>query len=118
MGGITSASSVTTGNGLSGSGTVASPVIVAAPTAGSVGSYVSAYSTPSSGGNTNVAYNSNYSAGSNQYQIQTASTCYVVCPAGLTTVITNNLSGTWKWLGATVNQNFTYGAHGVAVRIA
>lgn len=115
-GGVTSA---VAGNGIAVSGaTGAVTFSVAAPTAGSVGSYVSAYSTPTGGGNTSVTYNSNYTAGSSQYQIQTASTCYITCPAGLTTVTTNNLSGTWKWLGATVSQNSTYGAHGLAVRVA
>ena len=91
MGGITSASSVTTGNGLSGSGTVASPVIVAAPGYNTVGSYITRYCAPN--GSSAITSGSTYSAGAGTFQVQ----AYEVWK-GQTN---NNLSGTWRWMGAT-----------------
>lgn len=116
-GGVTSA---VAGNGIAVSGaTGAVTFSVAAPTAGSVGSYVSAYSTPTGSGNSNATYNSNYAAGSSQYQIQAGTVYYMAsCFTGSALASTNSLSGTWKWLGATYSGNFTYGLIALAVRVA
>lgn len=85
--------SVATGNGLSG-GTITSSgtLVVACPGFNTVGSYVwgilgnySAYITASSG--------SNYSAGDSSYGVQSYST-----GSGQ---LTNNLSGTWKYMTGT-----------------
>jgi hypothetical protein len=93
---------VTAGNGISvSSGTVA----VAAPSFNSVGSYASCYRESQSG--TTATGGSNYSAGTGAGQISTYETQYGVQ--------TNNLSGTWKWMGTGATNQY---ATGVAVRVA
>ena len=106
-GGVTS---VATGNGLSG-GTITSTgtLTIAAPSAGSVGSYAFVGSTT----NTDFNFGSNYSVGtgSNQFQALSGSLGTVGGPqfyAGRA----NNLSGTWKYLGADVS-----GAYAVAIAV-
>jgi hypothetical protein len=109
MGGITGSSSVSVGAGLSGNGTPASPltnsgvlsagnglsgtnpIAVAAPTFNTVGSNVNGTMTiyPSS-----ISSGQNFAAGAAFNQVQSSYSN----AAGLT----NNLSGTWKWLGAPV----------------
>jgi len=81
--------SVATGNGLSG-GTITSTgtLIIAAPSFNSIGSYV--YGVIALTGT--VTAGSNYSAGAGTNQVQ------VQGPSGGS----NALSGTWKWMGATV----------------
>ena len=86
--------SVATGNGLSG-GTITSSgtLTVACPSFNTVGSYcwvalVAAGSVTSTGG-------TNYSAGASNNQLLSSSNHNSVART------TNNLSGTWKWMGST-----------------
>ena len=102
--------SVATGNGLSGGTiTTSGTLTVAAPSAGSVGSYAFVGSTA----NTDFNFGSNYSVGTgaNQFQAFSGSLGTVGGPqfyAGRA----NNLSGTWKYLGADVS-----GAYAVAIAV-
>ena len=111
-GGSGTVTSVATGNGLSG-GTITSTgtLTIAAPTFNSVGSYCWVV-----GINTNYASGSNYSAGTGNGQLQSdafrnASPYYA---------INNNLSGTWKWMGATITGDNTGGDQylTIAVRVS
>jgi hypothetical protein len=93
--------SVATGNGLSG-GTITSSgtLVVACPTFNSVGSY--AFCAIKLGGSTSMTAGSNYAAGNANQQVQ--SVTLVGDGTGLvypqSPFIQNNLSGTWKLMGA------------------
>jgi hypothetical protein len=96
-GGVTS---VATGNGLSG-GTITSTgtLVVACPTFNSVGSYAFCFTTTSG---TAMTSGSNYSAGGGTNQLRSCSPRW---DSGVSTFnnldVSTNLSGTWKWMGAT-----------------
>lgn len=126
MGGITSTPSITVGSGLSGAGTAASPlvntgvvsagnglsgtnpIVVAAPSFSTVGSYV--YCSIFGGGSGfSITAGSTYSAGSGTGQVQSNAT-------GIGS--SNNLSGTWRWMGASGTIGPCGSAVGIAVRIA
>jgi hypothetical protein len=100
----TAASAVTAGNGISvSSGTVA----VACPSFNSVGSYCWGSITSGSNG-TVYEGGSNYSAGSGTNQVRSGAfynTNAGCCSYNTAPVFQNNLSGTWKYMGAnnTVN---------------
>lgn len=117
-GGVTSA---VAGNGIAVSASTGAVTFdIAVPTTGSVGSYVSAVAVTVSGGglyNINVTYGSNYAAGSGGNQMQ-AGHIYKDNCGGVYSTATNALSGTWKWLGGTLNQNQTQSVHGIAIRVA
>ena len=112
--------SVATGNGLSG-GTITSTgtLVVACPTFNSVGSYTQGGWTNNDGGQPATG-GTNYSAGSGNRQMQSASLRFnddQVCVF----LATNNLSGTWKWMGSTntgtaINNGLT--AVGVICRVS
>jgi hypothetical protein len=97
--------SVATGNGLSG-GTITSTgtLSVACPTFNTVGSYVLG---GSAGGSSTKTSGSNYAVGASAGQIQ--SVVLNNSTTGTTDFIyENNLSGTWKWMGAsTTNENIS-----------
>ena len=108
----TAASAVTAGNGISvSSGTVA----VACPTFNTIGSYVCAYGGSQGTTSNSLSSGSNYSAGSGASQISSGGVSYGGPCASAGFNITNNLSGTWKWMSA-----FTagYGGVGVACRVS
>jgi hypothetical protein len=88
--------SVATGNGLSG-GTITSSgtLTVACPSFNSVGSYCHVV-TRTDSGTWNLTSGLDIAAGSGSRQIQS---CIISTDSG--TRATNNLSGTWRWLGAT-----------------
>jgi hypothetical protein len=120
-GGVTS---VATGNGLSG-GTITSSgtLIIACPTYNTVGSYVSAAVTILQNVSNTVTGGSNYSVGSGNGQIS-ALLFRGIYSIDATVRIsnTNNLSGTWKWMGGTGTVNIgccnTSAWMGVACRVA
>jgi len=89
--------SVATGNGLSG-GTITTTgtLVIACPTAGSIGSYVWGSVTPPN--STTITYGSNYAAGGSANQLQLVSLSQQSCVGWDPR---NVLSGTWKWLGGT-----------------
>lgn len=88
-GGVTSA---VAGNGISVSGaTGAVTFSLAAPSYNTVGSYITGYCAPN--GSSAITSGSTYSAGTGTFQVQ----AYEIWQ-GQTT---NNLSGTWRWMGAT-----------------
>ena len=88
-GGVTSA---VAGNGISVSGaTGAVTFSLAAPSYNTVGSYITGYCVPN--GSSAITSGSTYSAGTGTFQVQ----AYEIWQ-GQTT---NNLSGTWRWMGAT-----------------
>ena len=105
--------SVATGNGLSGGTiTTSGTLTIAAPSFNSVGSYamiLSVYngSPPQSG--------SNYSAGASAGQFQSFTFECSGNPAGSGT---NNLSGTWKWMGSNSNGSGGSYYNGIAVRVS
>ena len=88
--------SVATGNGLSG-GTITSTgtLAVACPTFNTVGSYCFGVTTGQNDATRTVSAGSNYSAGTGSNQMQS---CADVDGTALASE--NNLSGTWKWMGA------------------
>jgi hypothetical protein len=102
--------SVATGNGLSG-GTITSTgtLVLAAPSFNSVGSYAAvvfeATTNPSSG--------TNYSAGTGGSQLQSICINYTYGEQ----TITNNLSGTWKWMGGPDGKSYPKNG-GIAVRVS
>jgi hypothetical protein len=108
--------SVATGNGLSGGAiTSTGTLVIACPTFDSVGSYAMCGSM--SGFNSAFTAGSNYAAGS------TSNTLAPVCldfdgasSATVTGVTSGSLSGTWKWMSATISSN-TYIA-GIACRVS
>lgn len=103
-----SVTSVATGNGLSG-GTITSTgtLVIAAPTAGSVGSYTLARVTGVIGGTT-------YTYGSNYAIVDT----WDIVDDTTITVRNNALTGTWKWLGPTVTLGNNQSNMALAVRVA
>jgi hypothetical protein len=103
-------SSVATGNGLSG-GTITTTgtLIIACPSFNSVGSYV--YGVVSDLYPVGVNSGSNYSAGTGYSQIATYATGDAGGGFGTNNYLANNLSGTWKWMGA----NTTNGGNAQAV---
>jgi hypothetical protein len=96
-----SVTSVATGNGLSGGTiTTSGTLSVACPSFNTVGSYAFIGMIANGGaGSVNFSAGSNYSAGGSQGQIVSIAT------GG--DIATNNLSGTWKWMGA--NGSFNAG---------
>jgi hypothetical protein len=112
--------SVATGNGLSG-GTITSTgtLVVACPTFNSVGSYAFAVINAFGDNNLSVNSGSNYSAGTGPGQIQSSS---VYENGGLTVAASNNLSGTWKWMGSSLTYfvvfNFSYSPSAVVCRVS
>jgi hypothetical protein len=102
--------SVATGNGLSGGTiTTSGTLVLAAPSFNSVGSYASvifeAVTNPSSG--------SNYSAGTGGSQLQSFVFNYNYAEY----TITNNLSGTWKWMGSPDGKSYPKNG-AIAVRVS
>lgn len=91
----TGVTSVATGNGLSG-GTITSTgtLVIACPSFNSVGSYTLGYI--SNGATTTITAGSNYSAGGGNLQFISCS-----IPSSSAPATQNNLSGTWKVMGAT-----------------
>jgi hypothetical protein len=106
-GNLGTVTSVATGNGLQG-GTITSTgtLSVACPDFNTVGSYASGLA--NSGG---VAYaltaGSNYAAGTGTAQVQ--ATCMSFGPCSIEEFIaaSTNLSGTWKWMGASIGALFS-----------
>jgi hypothetical protein len=97
-GGVTSA---VAGNGISVSGaTGAVTFAVACPTFNTVGSYAQVMISADYGGTQSVSSGSNYSAGVNQNQLSSSS-----CAGSSDWNNTNNLSGTWKWMGNSRTEN-------------
>ena len=99
--------SVATGNGLSG-GTITTTgtLVVACPSFNSVGSYCFVlFANVSAGGLTS---GSNYSAGTGADQVRSATTKLNV---------TNNLSGTWKWMAGSLSGCDT-SVGGIACRVS
>jgi hypothetical protein len=95
--------SVATGNGLSG-GTITSTgtLVVACPSFNTVGSYTFG---SNNGQISGFSSGTNYSAGSGSNQMQSFSFLN-----GTDIQVTNNLSGTWKWMsGTTANSNGSLG---------
>lgn len=89
--------SVATGNGLSGGTiTTSGTLTVACPSFNSVGSYASVILYMGNG--SALSGGSNYSTGGGQYQMQSG--CVNVECGSYTVNGTTNLSGTWKWMGA------------------
>lgn len=98
--------SVATGNGLSG-GTITSSgtLVVACPSFNSVGSYVMAFIGTDTG---QVTSGTTYSAGAGNLQIRS----YDANSGG----VTNNLSGTWRWMAGNGGNNNT--AIGIGCRVS
>jgi hypothetical protein len=92
--------SVATGNGLSG-GTITSTgtLVIACPAFNTVGSYVMGGTFVGGGATTDLASGGNYAAGTGTNQIKSLS--FVADNInGANTITENNLSGTWKYMGA------------------
>jgi hypothetical protein len=97
-GGGGTVTSVATGNGLQGGTiTTSGTLSVACPTYNTVGSYVWGYANL---GNAAISAGANYSAGSGFQQIQSASIIQL-SDLSIDFYVNNNLSGTWKNMGAT-----------------
>jgi hypothetical protein len=108
-GGVTSA---VAGNGVAVSGATGAVTFSAAcPTFNTVGSYCSAGGVHSTSG-FNFTAGSNYAAGSGNGQAQAATYVYVYTTNGF--AYSNQLSGTWKWLGATYTTLSGYGDSNMA----
>jgi hypothetical protein len=109
--------SIATGNGLSG-GTITSTgtLTIAAPSAGSVGSYVyGAFVVPNGCISRTFTNGSDYSAGTAWNQVRNTLTI------GGAPTTTNSLSGTWRWLGPTYTLTTTCGnttIQGLFVRVS
>jgi len=105
-----SVTSVATGNGLSG-GTITTTgtLVVACPAFNSVGSYVLAFN---GGSNNGLNSGSNYAAGTVIWTGALRGQCNTINLVWST----NNLSGTWKWLGSTTTTDNSQ--VGLACRVA
>jgi hypothetical protein len=108
--------SVATGNGLSG-GTITSTgtLVVACPTFNTVGSYV--MGTIQDSNNAGIVSGNNYSPGTGTLQVQSGGASSNQC-GWSTNLQSNNLSGSWKWMGATYHQNPNYYYGGVFCRVS
>jgi len=94
--------SVATGNGLQG-GTITSSgtLSVACPGFNTVGSYVMGGDSSGASNNSVFSSGSNYSAGGGANQVKSAGqTTFGHCGLGID--LADNLSGTWKYMGATI----------------
>lgn len=99
--------SIATGNGLSGGTiTTSGTLAIAAPSFNSVGSYVSAGTSFGSGGTYTAG--SSYAAGGSQGQMQAFN-------AGF---LSNELSGTWRWMSGTLTVSCGGNMTGIAVRVS
>ena len=95
-GGSGTVTSVATGNGLSGGTiTTSGTLVVACPSYNSVGSYATVDILQNNGAGA-ISSGSNYAAGSGNLQL--------LAQVG-GAADTNNLSGTWKWMGGPVGAN-------------
>jgi hypothetical protein len=118
-GGAGTVTSVATGNGLSGGTiTTSGTLTIAAPSFNTVGSYAQVYMRSSS--SWTITSGGNYSAGSGTSQVQSLQAGFSQTS---TQNISNNLSGTWKWMGAAGAIPFNtitcdYVAIGIACRVS
>ena len=113
-GGAGTVTSVATGNGLSG-GTITSTgtLTVACPTFNTVGSYCFGWiRQPSSG---DVTSGANYAAGASANQINSFTQAQDCFFRGINV---NNLSGTWKWMGATTGSGWFPNPQAVICRVS
>ena len=112
-------SSVATGNGLQGGTiTTSGTLSVACPTFNTVGSYVWGATNPNrTAGTSNVTSGSNYSAGGGGNQIGTGALNHDD-GGGLGLPYANNLSGTWKWMGASGSIGAGGSVNGVCCRVS
>jgi hypothetical protein len=93
-GGGGTVTSVATGNGLSGGTiTTSGTLTVACPGFNTVGSYAFGFM----GGSANPTSGTNYSANGGQFGIQSA--VLYMTEGGIYRLASDNLSGTWKWMG-------------------
>ena len=100
----TAASAVTAGNGISvSSGTVA----VACPTFNTVGSYATVCANSALNASFNISSGSNYSAGTSGSSLSTWVLARDQCGNFGEYTQTNNLSGTWKWMGGNASTGLT-----------
>jgi mucin-19 len=120
-GGSGTVTSVATGNGLSG-GTITSTgtIVLACPSANTVGSYAWGYIFVS-GTSGSLAFGSNYSAGGGNNQIlacslRTTSNCDGTVTQG--PVPSNVLSGTWKCMGGGLSFSTGNGAISLFCRVS
>jgi hypothetical protein len=108
--------SYSAGNGLSLSSTTFS---VAAPSHNSVGSYVFAGYQSAGNGSNPPSTGSNYSAGTGSGQIGSNGMGFNPNDNSLNAVSnTNNLSGTWKWLGTSTLGGGSWVMIALAVRVS
>ena len=131
MGGITSSFNLSVGSGLSGAGTVASPLtnagvtsvatgnglsggtitstgtlVVAAPSAGSVGSYINGTRFMNPSTSLTTTFGTDYAAGSSVGQVRLTTTGGGNGPVTVDVLgKTGQISGTWRWMGATTTVN-------------
>jgi hypothetical protein len=101
--------SVATGNGLQGGPITSTGTLsIAAPAFNTVGSYVMGGTSVGGGNLVDLASGSNYAAGTGTNQIISFAHTGDVTTGGAITA-TNNLSGTWKYMGAPVLGANSYG---------
>jgi hypothetical protein len=96
--------SVATGNGLQG-GTITSSgtLSVACPAFNTVGSYCQVAIPLNYPSVQTISSGSNYSAGGGSGQFRSSGFWYIKSAPDGDITLTNNLSGTWKWMGGTQN---------------
>lgn len=97
--------SVATGNGLSG-GTITTTgtLTVACPTANTVGSYAMIGS-PFYGPSFTTTFGTNYATGTGGGQMQAFSVVQPACDKATLHSVSSNISGTWKYLGASLTDS-------------
>ncbi len=106
--------SVATGNGLSGGTiTTSGTLTVACPTFNSVGSYCYIQFGDGTGTSITLVSGNNYAAGSGRDGITSAATS-----SELTVFNSNNLSGSWKWMGASYGSTGAGHFTGIGCRVS
>jgi hypothetical protein len=117
-GGVTS---IVAGNGISinaSTGAVTVTNSLYAPSFNSVGTYAFVACNAGSLSPNNRTSGTNYSAGTGSTQLQSGMLYYDVCSGTASLAVTNNLSGTWKWMSANSPNLTTDAVMGIAVRVA
>lgn len=106
-GGGGTVTSVATGNGLQGGTiTTSGTLSVACPTFNTVGSYVYGRTSQVDGGSYTVTAGNNITGGTGNRQFMAS----VATGSGDFSGGTTSLSGTWKWMGATITDNASGGS--------
>jgi len=107
----------TSGNVLKSTGSAWESAAPTIPAAGAIGSYCFVYFN-ANGSSSVPVFNGEYTAGTGANQVQSAIISNQPAAGSFNYVLTNNLTGTWRWMAGSNGTNAVNNQFGLAVRIS